>query len=328
MTQRVAAAFDHLVDMRTMTDEAVVARARNINIDIAIDLAGYTLDARTGVFARRAAPVQVNYLGHPGTLGVPFYDYIIADEIVIPEADRLSYVEKPVYLPNSFQVNDSRRDIAPATSRARVGLPEDAVVLCSFNNSYKINARVFDAWLAILKALPAPVLWLIGESETQMKNLRAYAARQGIDDGRIIFAPRVAYTEHLARYQLADLVLDTLPFNGGATTSDALWAGVPVLTCLGTTYAGRMAGSLLRAVGLPEMITTSLTAYQALAIELVQNRQQLTFLRQKLASQRLTAPLFDTALFTRHIEAAYTQMHQRYLTGLPPEVLRISGAVR
>jgi protein O-GlcNAc transferase len=324
MTTRLKAAFDHFHDVETLTDDDVTALARRLGIDIAVDLAGHTQGARTGIFARRAAPIQVSYLGYPGSMGAPFIDYIFADNRVIPERDADAYSEKVAFLPHGFQVNDSERAIGPVPARAACGLADDAFVFCCFNNGYKINPRMFDIWLALLLRAEHSVLWLIGEHDAQMQNLRAWAAARGVPPHRLVFAGRVPYAEHLARYALADLVLDTLPFNGGTTTSDALWGGAPVLTCTGATFAGRMATSLLHNIGLPELVTPTLDEYQAKALHLAHHPAEVAALKQKVAANRATHPLFDTRLCTRQIEAAYHEMCQRHATGLAPAHLRIT----
>jgi predicted O-linked N-acetylglucosamine transferase (SPINDLY family) len=326
MTARIKAAFEHFHEVENLPNQAVAALAQNLNLDIAVDLTGHTDGARTGIFARRAAPIQVSYLGFPGTMGAPYIDYILADNAVVPEADAHDYAEKVVFLPHCFQVNDAKRPIAPASTRTACGLPHSAFVFCSFNSVYKINPSLFDVWMNLLQGVQNSVLWLVGENETQMQNLRDYAGSRGVAPQRLIFAGRLPYAEHLARYALADLVLDTLPFNGGTTTSDALWGGTPVLTCSGTTFAGRMATSLLRAIGLDELITPTLEAYQAKALQLAHHPIAVAQLKQKLAANRTTHPLFDTQLCTRHIEAAYLAMCQRHETGLPPDHLHISAA--
>jgi predicted O-linked N-acetylglucosamine transferase (SPINDLY family) len=325
MRRRIQSACDRSIEIRNMSDDDALSLSREINIDIAVDLAGYTANARTGLFARRLAPVQVNYLGSPATMGLATMDYIIADATVIPDAHGADYSEKRVILPNSFQVNDTKRVIGPLPTRAKAGLPEKGVVFCSFNAPYKFNPTFFTIWLRLLRGIEKSVLWLIAESDEQIKNLRAFAASQSIDPARLIFAGRAPYPDHLARYACADLVLDTLPFNGGATTSDALWAGAPVLTCMGDTYVGRMAASLLRAVGLPELVTESPADYEARALDLARTPAQLSALRVRLAQNRLTTPLFDTRLFTRHIEAAYSRMHQLYKSGQKPVDIIITG---
>jgi predicted O-linked N-acetylglucosamine transferase (SPINDLY family) len=328
MANRVAAAFEHFVDASAMRDDEVARQLRDLEIDIAIDLTGHTQDARTAIFAARPAPVQVNYLGYPGSMGAGYIDYIIADDFVIPEAARPHYAEQVVHLPDCFQGNDDRRIIDPQPqTRAAHGLPEKAFVFCAFNNTYKLTPEFFDIWMRLLAAVPDSVLWLASTDASVQRNLRAEAERRGVAPERLVFSPRIRYAEHLARLQLADLFLDTLPFNAGTTASDALWAGVPVLTCAGRAFSARMAGSLLRAIGLPELITGTLAAYEARALELATNRAALAELRARLASNRTTHPLFDTRRFTRHIEQAYLAMQQRVDAGLPPDHLVIAAEV-
>ena len=326
MATRVAAAFEHFIDASALRDDEVARLLREQEIDIAIDLNGHTQDARTAIFAARPAPVQVNYLGFPGSMGADYIDYIIADDFVIPEAARPHYAEQVVHLPECFQGNDDRRVIDPQPqTRASHGLPEKSFVFCAFNNTYKLSPEFFDIWMRLLAAVPDSVLWLASTDASVQRNLRAEAERRGIAPERLIFSPRIRYAEHLARLQLADLFLDTLPFNAGTTASDALWAGVPVLTCAGRAFSARMAGSLLRALGLPELITGSLAAYEARALELAANPASLSELRARLASNRTTHPLFNTRRFTRHLEQAYLAMQQRVEAGLPPDHLVISG---
>ncbi|UCV17964.1 tetratricopeptide repeat protein [Ferribacterium limneticum] len=326
MAGRVATAFEHFIDASALNDNEVARQLRDLEIDIAIDLTGHTQDARTAIFAARPAPVQVNYLGFPGSMGAAYIDYIIADDFVIPEAARPHYAEQVVHLPECFQGNDDRRaiDTQPQT-RAAHGLPEKAFVFCAFNNTYKLTPEFFDLWMRLLAAVPDSVLWLASADASVQRNLRAEAERRGIAPERLVFSPRIRYAEHLARLQLADLFLDTLPFNAGTTASDALWAGVPVLTCAGRAFSARMAGSLLRALGLPELITGSLAAYEARALELAANPAVLSALRSRLANNRATHPLFDTRRFTRHLEQAYLAMQQRVDAGLPPDHLVIAA---
>ena len=302
---------------------------RSLEVDIAVDLTGYTQGFRPEIFALGAAPIQVNYLGYPGTMGAPFIDYLIADEFVIPPAKREYYREAIVYLPECFQANDDRRAISRREfARAREGLPEDAFVFCSPNNTHKLNPPMFDLWMRLLARVPGSVLWLLGPEAAAVGNLRGEAAARGIDAKRLVFAERVPYAEHLGRLKLSDLALDTLPFNGGATTSDALWAGVPLVTCAGDAFAGRMAGSLLRAAGLPEMVTFSAEEYERKALELAQSPDLLQSLRRRLSKNRATAPLFDTRRFTRHLEAAYAEMWRRHECGLDPSGFAIASANR
>jgi predicted O-linked N-acetylglucosamine transferase (SPINDLY family) len=318
---RLEGAFSRFIDVQQKSDREVADLLRELEIDIAVDLNGFTADARTGIFALRAAPVQVNYLGYPGTMGADFIDYIVADRFVIPEQHRRHYSEKVVYLPDSYMASDSRRVIADRTpARDEAGLPEQGFVFCSFNNSHKISPPVFDVWMRLLGNVEGSVLWLHEGGKDATRNLRKEAAHRGIGPERLVFAPRAERIEdHLARHRLADLALDTLPYNGHGTTSDALWAGLPVLTCLGTTFAGRVAASLLNAIGLNELITQSLEEYETLAQDLATNRTRLADIKSKLAQNRGTYPLFDTDRFRRHIEAAYTTMWERSQGGEPPE---------
>jgi protein O-GlcNAc transferase len=316
---RLQEAFGRFVDVRNMNDGEIASMLRELEIDIAVDLNGYTTGCRTGIFALRAAPLQVSYLGYPGTMGTDYIDYILADRLVIPEEDRGSYTENVVRLPDSYQVNESGRRIAERTSsRAEVGLAEKAFVFCSFNNNYKVSPKVFDVWMRLLDRVEGSVLWLFASNAAAARNLSKEAAHRGIQPDRLVFASKTYYEVFLARHQLADLALDTLPYNGHGTTSDALWAGLPVLTCLGSTFAGRVAASLLSAVGLPELITRSLSEYEALALELATHPAELADLRAKLGRNRATCPLFDTDRFRRHIESAYITMWERHQRGAPP----------
>jgi predicted O-linked N-acetylglucosamine transferase (SPINDLY family) len=320
MRQRLVAAFDRFIDVRSRSDREVALLSRELEVDIAVDLKGHTQNSRMGIFAERAAPVQVSYLGYPGTSGAQYIDYLIADPVLIPTSSQSFYSEKIVYLPNSYQVNDRKRQISdkPIT-RSDCRLPEEGFVFCCFNNNYKILPEVFDVWMRLLQRVEGSVLWLLEDNPTAASNLRKEAVRRGVSEARLIFAPRLPLPEHLARHRLADLFLDTLPCNAHTTASDALWAGLPVLTCVGEAFASRVAASLLTAIGLPELITESLDAYEALALEIAFKPEKLADLKQTLAANRLTTPLFDTELFTKHIEAAYTAMYERYQEDLMPE---------
>ncbi|HEY4446283.1 MAG TPA: tetratricopeptide repeat protein [Steroidobacteraceae bacterium] len=325
MRQRLSAAFDRFLDVRTSSDREVAQVSREMDIDIAVDLKGFTQHARHGIFANRAAPVQVNYLGYPGTMGASYMDYIIADRTLIPQQSLPHYTEKVVYLPNSYQVNDRRRQIADRQfSRAELGLPAAGFVFCCFNNSYKITPQTFDSWMRILERVERSVLWLLEDNRTAANNLRREAQARGVSAARLIFAPRMPLPEHLARHRAADLFIDTLPCNAHTTASDALWAGLPVLTRQGESFAARVAASLLNAIGLPELITTTQEQYEARAIELGASPGRSAHLRRTLSENRLTAPLFDTELFTRHIEDAYTQMYERLRAGLNPDHIKVA----
>ena len=324
MRERVRKTFDHFIDVRGRSDQEVAQLSRELGIDIAVDLKGFTGDNRFGIFAHRCAPVQVSWLGYPGTTGADFMDYVIADKVVLPPAAQQHFSEKAVYLPHSYQCNDSHRRIADRVfTRAEQGLPETGFVFCCFNNNHKILPPTFDGWMRILHAVPGSVLWLLQDNPFVAPNLRREAQARGIDPQRLVFAPRLELSEHLARHRLADLFLDTLPCNAHTTASDALWAGLPVLTCAGAAFAGRVAASLLHAVGLPELVTENQADYEARAIALAHDPVQLQTVRSKLHAQIPTAPLFDAQRFARDIEAAYAVMHARSLEGLPPAVIEV-----
>ncbi len=309
MQRRIAAGCTRFLDVRTRTDREIAQMSRDLEIDIAIDLKGFTQENRIGIFAHRAAPIQVNYLGFPGTLGVSYMDYIIADDVVIPEAAKPFYTEKVVTLPGSYQCNDRKRAVSDRVfTRAELGLPDTGFVFCCFNNNFKIMPGIFEMWARILNAVPGSVLWLIEDNAAAVANLKRNAPAFGLDPARLVFAPRIPPDEHLARHKLADLFLDTLPYNAHTTASDSLWVGVPLVTCPGESFPARVAASLLTAVGLPELIAPTLKDYEALAITLAQDPARLQGLKDKLNAVRATAPLFDTDAFTRAIEAAYGQM--------------------
>ena len=327
MRARLERAFDHFIDLSGSSDEAVVSRARSCGLDIAVDLGGHTKGSRTGIFRQRVAPAQVNYLGYPGTMGAGFIDYLIADETAIPATRREHYTERIVWLPDCFQPSDTRRVVAQGgDSRQAFGLAQEAFVLCCFNNSYKLNPPVFATWMRILHAVPDACLWLLADHESVAHHLRQEAGRAGIDPQRLVFGGRLGMAEYLARYRHADLFLDTLPFNAGTTASDALFAGLPVLTCAGEAFAGRMAASLLRALGLPELVAASAAEYEATAIRLARQRAELKALRERLDTQRRDGPLFDMRRYARHLEAAYREMARRAQLGLPPSHMQIPRA--
>lgn len=318
MRQRLEAGFDEFHDVSRISDEDVAQMIRAREIDILIDLKGFTQDNRLGITARRPAPLQVTYLGYPGTLALPFIDYAIVDRWVVPEKIQPFFSENLIFMPHSYQVNDDKREIGKAPTRADYGLPPDVFVFCSFNHTYKITPDIFDVWMRILQQVPGSVLWLLEANPSAARNLRAEAQKRGVDPSRLIFAPKVPTEDHLARQALAGLFLDNLPCNAHTTASDALWGGLPVLTCPGHTFAGRVAASLLSAVGLPEMIVPDLKAYEETAVHLATHAADLAALRDKLAANRLQKPLFDTKLWTRHVEEAYRAIHARHLAGLPP----------
>jgi protein O-GlcNAc transferase len=319
--QRIKVSCEGFVDVRTCSDDQIANLVRSAEVDILVDLMGFTTDSRTGIFARRPAPIAVNYLGYAGTMGAPYIDYILADRIVIPTEKLDCYSEKVVHLPDSFMATDSKRRISERLfRRSQFSLPESGFVFCSFSNGYKIVPQIFDIWMRLLKRVDNSVLWLSHANETAIRNLKREAQNRGVDPRRLIFAERVPLNEdHLVRQGLADLFLDTLPYNAHATASDALWGGLPVLTCLGETFAGRVAASLLNAIGLPELIAPTLERYEQIAIELATRPEKLAAIKRKLTQHRLTTPLFDTRMFTRHIEAAYTAMYERHQAGLAPD---------
>jgi len=325
MQSRLRAAFDRFVDVRGKSDSEIAALVREMEVDIAVDLKGFTENSRPGIFALRPAPVAVAYMGFPATTSADFIDYVIADRIIVPEAEHGSYSEKVVYLPNSYWVNDSKKRISERTpSRAEAGLPETGFVFCCFNNNYKIRPDFFDVWMRLLHKVEGGVLWLFEGNPAVSRNLRHEAQARGIAPERLIFAPRMPLADHLARHRLADLFLDTLPCNAHTTATDALWVGLPVLTCAGTTFVGRVCASLLAAIGMPEMIAGSLAAYEAAALELATNPDALAAAREKLARNRSSQPLFDTDRFRRHFEAAFITMHERHQRGERPASFSIA----
>lgn len=324
MHARVSKCFDRFIDARAIGDLEVARMSREMGIDIAVDLTGYTRDRRTGVFAARAAPIQAGFLGYPGTMGAGYFDYIIADSTLIPDADRQYYTEKVVRLPHSYQCNDRKRAAANRVfTRRELGLPDQAFVFCCFNNNYKISRATFDGWVRILNRSPGSVLWLMEDNPAAAAHLRAAAAERGLDPGRLVFAARVPPAEHLARHAAADLFLDTFPYTAHTTASDALWMGLPVITRPGQSFASRVSASLIKAVGLPETIAATPREYEDLAVSFATGTRDLAAVKHKLAARRLTAPLFDTVLFAGHLEAAYQAMYQRYGAGLAPAHLDV-----
>jgi predicted O-linked N-acetylglucosamine transferase (SPINDLY family) len=326
MRDRIKSSFETFIDVEARSDSEVATSMLELKVDIAVDLMGFTEGCRTGIFAQRAAPIQVNYLGYPGTIGAQFIDYIIADRFVIPEERRHHYTEKIVYMPHTFQVNDSRRPSVERTpSRAEFGLPPEAFVFCAFNAAHKITPSMFDIWMRLLRGIEQSVLWLVSNDRRAEDRLREEAISRGVGAERLLFAPRTNYWDYLNRYSCADLFLDTLPFNGGTTVSDALWAGLPVVTGSGEAFASRMAGSLLRAAGLPELVTESLQDYEGLALKLAKDRTILADTKAKLSANKTSCPLFDTARFTRRIESAFRTMYARHQRGERPEHFDVVG---
>ena len=324
MQRRVAAAFDQYIDVRSLSDLDVARMSRQLGVDVAVDLKGHTQHSRPGIFAHRCAPIQVNYLGYPGTMGADYMDYLIADPVLIPQEAQSHYTEKIVYLPHTYQVNDTQRVISPNRyTRQALGLPESGFVFCSFNNNFKITPQTFDAWMRILQAVEGSVLWLLEDNPVATRNLKKEAQARGVLADRLVFGPRLPLAEHLARHRLADLFLDTLPCNAHTTASDALWAGLPVLTLIGQSFAGRVAASLLHAIELPELVARSPAEYEQMAIRLAQEPEQIAALKAQIAANRRSAPLYDSPRFTRHIEQAYAQMLERCLQGTPPTHLTL-----
>jgi predicted O-linked N-acetylglucosamine transferase (SPINDLY family) len=330
MRARLVRACDRFIATEKKSDVEIAGLLRRMEIDVAVDLKGFTQGNRPGIFAQRPAPVQVNYLAHPGTMGADYIDYVLADETVIPREHQRFYSEKVVWLPDSYQANDNRRRVSDrAPTRAEAGLPESGFVFCCFNNSYKITPPVFEIWMRLLGATPGSVLWLLDDSPVATANLKSEAEARGVPAARLVFAARAEVEDHLARQTLADIFLDTSPCTAHTTASDALWCGLPVLTLLGHTFAGRVAASLLRAAGLPELIAPSLETYETMALKLASEPAAIAAMRERLLANRVSLPLFDTARFTRHLEAAFATMRERAQKGLPPDAFAVaSGAGR
>jgi protein O-GlcNAc transferase len=324
--RRLVEAFDQFHDVALRSDREVAELLLDLDVDIAVDLKGHTQHGRPAILAYRPAPVQVSYLGYPATMGVDFIDYILADRIVLPLDQQDSYSEMIVHLPNCYQINDSKREIAAeAPTRAAVGLPETGFVFCSFNNSYKLTPQFFDVWMRLLRQVEGSVLWLLGTSEAATRNLCNEARARGVDASRLVFAPKTQISKHLARHRLADVFLDNLPVNAHTAASDALWVGLPVLTCMGESFVGRVAASLLSAVGLPELVTRSLDEYEALALQLATDPARIASIRQKLKANRPTCPLFDTDRLRRDIERAYVTMWEIARRGEPPRSFAVDA---
>jgi predicted O-linked N-acetylglucosamine transferase (SPINDLY family) len=318
MRSRLIKSFDRFFDVSKRTDADIAKLVRDLKAHIAVDLKGHTRDGRIGVLAQRAAPIQVNYMGFPGTLGADFIDYVIADEIVLPLDQQPFFKEKIVHLPGSYYVRDTTQQAAPRSSRSEWQLPDGAFVFCGFNNSWKVGAGMFDIWMRLLRDVERSVLVLFAANPFAVDNLRKEAAARGIDAGRLVFWSHADLPQHLARLKLADVFLDTLPYNAHTTATDALWVGLPVVTCAGATFPGRVGGSLVSAVGVPELIVDDLQAYEALALKLARDPDLLRSLRQKIERNRTTQPLFDTDRFRRSIEQAYATMREIWQRGESP----------
>jgi predicted O-linked N-acetylglucosamine transferase (SPINDLY family) len=310
-------AFDQFIDARNMNAAQIAKKMREMEIDIAVDLGGYTSDTRIDIFSYRPAPVQVNYLGYPGTLGTSYFDYILADRHIIPPEQQQYYNERVVYMPDTYLPTDNSVQISPRTpSRSECGLPEVGVVFCSFSHDYKISPPVFDIWMRLLSKVPGSVLWLMSRGELAQRNLRKEAQARGVDPSRLVFAGRVPLVEdHLARYRQADIFLDTHPYNAHTTAADALMAGLPVVTYMGNSFPSRVAGSLLHAIGVPELATHSLQDYEALSLRLALEPERLAELKAKIAANDASHPFLDTTGFCFHLEAAYMAMWRQTQLG-------------
>ena len=325
MRQRLEKAFDSFIDVQGISERDIAHQVRQDEIDIAVDLNGYTQNARTGIFAYRAAPVQINFLGYPGTMGSNFIDYIVADRFLIPDENQKYFNEKQLYLPNTYLPTDNSRELSQKKiTRSNMGLPDDAFVFCCFNNNYKITSNEFDIWMRLLAKVENSVLWLRQSNQFSHKNLKSEAQKRNVDPSRLVFADKIPMSEHLARQKFADLFIDTFAFNAHTTAAEALWAGLPVVTKVGLGFAARVAGSLLNAVGLPELITENEKDYEALILELATNPTKLAAIKKKLGNNRFTQPLFNTELYSRHLEDGYQQAYQNYFEGNLPQTIIVS----
>ena len=322
---RMSSTFDHFINVSDLSDKEVANLAMEKEIDIAIEFNGFMEGQRVGICAHRPAPIQINYLAYPSTMGATFYDYIVADTVTIPEDQKSNYSENIIYLPNCYMPQDNTRQISDKPMlREEFNLPDDGFVFCCFNNSFKITPQEFDIWMRLLSNLDGSVLWLLKANRWSEANLKKEAKKRGVEPDRLIFADKLPVEEHLARLKLADLFLDTFNFNAHTTASDALWAGLPVITKLGKGFPARVAGSLLTALEIPELITATEEEYEALALSLATNSEKLSLIKKKLIGKRTSAPLFDTETYTKDLEKAYTQVYKRYVDGLPPKECKIS----
>ena len=325
LRQRLINSFDYFADLNGLSDKDAALMARQDRLDIAIDLTGYTNGNRSGIFAYRAAPIQINYLGFPGTSGADYIDYIIADNYLIPDGSRHFYTEKPIYLPHTYMPTDNTRKFSKKPiDRGSLGLPEDAFIICCFNNNYKITSSEFDIWMRVLNKVENSILWLRSSNYWSEENIKKEAEKRKIDPDRIVFADRVPMDEHLTRQRFADLFVDTFNFNAHTTATEALWAGLPVVTKPGHGFAARVAGSLLNAVGLSELITDSESEYEALILNLATDKEKLSNIKKKLAANRLSEPLFDTEKYTIHLEDGYQKACRRHFLGKDPDTIIVS----
>ena len=318
MSKRISNAFDQFIKVNFKTDKEISELSRELKIDIAIDLMCFTTNSRTGIFSEKCAPIQINYLGYPGTSGANFIDYIIADKNLIPKKNQKYYSENIIYLPNTYQVRDSTQKISNKIfTKDELGLPKNSFVFCCFNQNYKITPSVFDIWMRLIRKVEKSVLWLIKDNDVAVYNLKKEAEKRGVKSDRIIFAKHMPVSEHLARHKIADLFVDTFPYTAHTTCSDALWSGLPVITRTGQSFASRVAGSLLNAVNLKELITKTEKEYEDLILKLAKNPKQLKEIKNKLKKNRLTKPLFDTKLYAKNIENAYKTIYKNYYSNLP-----------
>jgi predicted O-linked N-acetylglucosamine transferase (SPINDLY family) len=319
MRARLTRALDSFLDVRYQSDEDIARLLKEHQVDIAVDLTGYTRDGRPAVLAGRPAPIQVSFLGYPGTTGADFIDYVIADSTILPFDQQPYYTERIVHLPDTYQVNSKRPIPTSIPTRQACRLPEDGLVFCCFNSNYKISQDIFEVWMRLLAATPGSVLWLFRDNADAERNLRQAASERGVDGARLVFAEPLPHHQHLARHRRADLFLDTLPYNAHTTASDALWVGLPIVTCTGRSFASRVAASLLRAAGLPELVTHSLADYESLALRLAADPALRSGYKQRLEENRHACALFDTARFVRNIEAAYIRMWETHERGEDPQ---------
>ena len=324
MTDRIANSFDHFIDVSEKTVKEISEISRSLKIDIAIDLMGYTKSNRFQIFLEKCAPIQINFLGYPGTLGTNLIDYIIADKTLIPNGEEINYSEKIIYLPDTYQCNDSKKVISKKKFfRKDFNLPEDKFIFCCFNQKYKLNPETTKIWASVMQKVNNSVLWLLDDENQSTYNLVEEFKSAGLHSSRIIFSKKLPLDEHLARHRLADLFLDTFPYGAHTTASDSLWSGLPLITKIGNTFASRVAASLLKAIGLDELITTSDVEYINLATELANNPKKLNLIKNKLNENIKTKPLFDTKKFTKNLETGYFLVNKRYLENLPAENIEV-----
>jgi predicted O-linked N-acetylglucosamine transferase (SPINDLY family) len=325
MRDKIIRSFDEFYDLEEMTNLEIINLARSKEIDIAIDLTGFTNNNRANIFFNRIAPIQINFLGYPGSMGLKNMDYIIADKILIPEEDKNFYTEKIIYMPDSYQANDNTKKISDKTfTHEELGLPNDSFIFCCFNSPHKITPEIFKTWVKIISKVKNSVLWLYVLNEQTIKNLKKEMTKNFLSEDRIVFAKKIDVELHLARLKFADLCLDTLPYNGHTTTSDALWAGVPVLTCIGKTFAGKVSASLLTASNMNELITKNLKEYEDLAVDFATNAKKLNDIKNKLKNNNKTSKLFNSEIFTKNLEMAYKTIYKNYHLDLPNEDVYIS----